>query len=97
MHKTTKKLYLIWAMSMSMTRSGIEEEVLIREPCIYHPIWFRKGVNNIKALLDFDSRVTAMTLAYTSKWGLFICCIDLSAKNIDGSTLITLRMIIACF
>lgn len=39
-------------------------------PCIYYPVLFKKNQAKVQALLDFDSEVNDMTLAYTARLGL---------------------------
>lgn len=47
--------------------------------CIYHLVKFKKNQVKIEALLDSDSKINAMTLAYTARLGLKIQPTDIEA------------------
>ena len=62
---TSKKLVSISTTSVLVTDSS---EKVVRVPCIYYPVRFQE--EQVRALLDSDSKVNAMSLAYTEKLGL---------------------------
>ena len=66
-------------------------------PCIYYSVQFKKDTAEVRALIDLESEVNAMTPAYVKKLGLRIQKTDASAQKIDGSTLKTYGMVIAGF
>ena len=76
-----------------MTDGG--EEVVIRIPCIYYPVQFQE--EQVRALLDSDSKVNAMSPAYTKRLGPKTRKTNVGAQKIDGSTLETFGMVIADF
>ena len=57
--------------------------------CIHYPVQFKKDANgtHVQALINSVSKVNAMTLAYTSKLGLWVYPTNVGVKKIDGSTL----------
>ena len=67
-------------------------------PCIYYPLHFRKDKKNeVWALINFGSKVNAMTPAYVLKLGLKVRQINVRAQKIDGSTLETFKIVLASF
>lgn len=71
--------------------------LLERVLCIYYPLYFKKDTNNIKALINSNSEINAMTPAYAKKLGLWIRKTNINAQKIDESSLTTYRMVIASF
>ena len=61
-----KKLVSVSATSAFVTKANKEaqEEILDRVPYIHYPVQFQKDKEVYKALINFDSKVNAMTLAY---------------------------------
>lgn len=54
-----------------MTEANKENEVLLKKIlCIYYPLYFQKNIVVIKTLLDSNSKINAIMLAYASKLGL---------------------------
>lgn len=78
---------------MSRTGAEREDETLVKILFIYYPIWFKKDKNNIKVLLDSNSELNTITLAYTSKLDLYIRCTNMGMQNINGSTLTTFEIV----
>lgn len=62
---------------------------------IYYPVLFKK--NKIRALIDFDNKIKAISLEYISKLGLKICFIDVRAQKIDNSTLKIFEIVLTSF
>ena len=77
-----------------MTDSSKE---VIREPYIHYLVWFQKGQEYIRALLDNSSKVNAINFTFTQKLGLNNWKTNVRAQKIDGSTLETFGMIIIDF
>ena len=96
----TKKLVSVLATSALVTEASKEaqEVILDRVPCIYYLVQFQKdkGVT-IQALIDLDSKVNAMTLAYAKQLGLQVRKTVVKTQKIDGSLLQTFEMVIAGF
>ena len=65
--------------------------------CIRYLIQFQKGQTEIKALIDSESEVKAMTLAYAAQIGLTTRKTSVGAQKIDGSPLETYGMVSASF
>ena len=71
------------------------EEIVVKVPCIHYPVWFQE--EQIKALLNSDSKVNAINPDYARKLGLKIRKINIGGQKIDGSALETFGMVIADF
>ena len=52
---------------------------------------------DVLALLNSESKINEMTLAYTAQLGLKVQKIDINAQKIDGSLLETFGIIITTF
>ena len=78
---------------MPVTNGG--EEVIVRVPCIHYSVQFQE--EQVRALLDSDSKVNAMSSAYAKKLGLKTRKTNVGAQKIDGSALETFGMVIADF
>ena len=74
-----------------------KEVTLERVPCIHYPLRFRKDTVGVRALVDSDSEVNAMTPVYAAKLGLQVRRTDIRAQRIDSSTLETFGMVLADF
>lgn len=76
-----KKLVLILAIFALVTKANKKNNVvLVRIPYIYYPLRFCKAKKNkVLALINSNSKVNAMTLAYTLKLGLKVRCINIRA------------------
>lgn len=70
---------------------------LERVLCIYHLLCFQKDLRKTKALIDLDSKVNVMILAYTVELGLKIRKTDIGAQKIDGSIFDIFRMVLTNF
>ena len=96
-----KKLVLILATSSLLTdasRNAPKIRVLDRVPCIYCLVQFRKNTGkNVLALLNFGSKVNAITPAYTTHLGLKVRVINVGAQKIVDSLLATYGMVLAAF
>ena len=99
--KGVKKLETVSTTSTLVTvarEEGVGENLgakFAQVPCIRYPINF--GKKSLSALLDSDSEVNAVHLAFAKKLGLPIRPTDMGAQNIDGPTLETYGMIVAAF
>ena len=72
--------------------------VLDRVLCIYYLVQFRKNKEaTIWALIDWTSKVNAMTPAYAKQLGLYVQKIDVGAQKIDCSLLRTFGIVLAGF
>lgn len=65
MYQIGKKLVLVLATFMSITRAKKKKKALVKLLYIYYPIQFKKNINNIKALLDLRRKVNVINLIYT--------------------------------
>ena len=67
-------------------------------PYIYFPVQFQGGqAREVRALINSDSKVNAMTPAFAARLGLSIHPTGIGAQKIDGSALRTYGMAIAGF
>lgn len=66
---------------------------LVRLLYIHYLICFKK--NKIQTLINFNSKVNAMTPTYTAKLDLKIQKINADAQKIDGSIFHTFRIMLA--
>ena len=83
--------------STSVTASP-KANTLQRVPCIHYPIQFQRDqAGEVRALIDSDSKVNAMTLAFAARLGLSVRPTGIGAQKIDGSALRTYGMAIAGF
>ena len=72
--------------------------ILDRVSCIHFPLQFQKNKKTtIQTLINLDSKINAMTLAYTKRLGFWTQKTDVKAQNINESLLKTFRIIIAGF
>ena len=75
--------------SEPITDNSGKEVVLKKVPCIYYPVQFQegqeqksqkqKGQEQVKALLDSNGKINAMSPAFASKLGLHIRKINVRA------------------
>ena len=56
-----------------------DEEVAVRVPCIYYPIWFQKSQEPVKALFNNSNEINAMNSNYAQKLRLKIWKIHVGA------------------
>ena len=94
-----KNLVSVLAISASLSSANKKSEEVIVNPVLYihYPAQFWKDKKVIRALIDFGSKVNAITLAYASKLGFQVQKTDIGAQKIDGSLLWTFGMVIAGF
>lgn len=64
-------------------------------PFIYYPIQFEK--NKIRALINFDNKVNAMSPGYVSKLGLKMRLNNVKVQKDDGFTLKMFEIVLASF
>lgn len=77
---------------------GKNEIVLDKVPYIQYLIWFQKGGKKVtRALINSDSELNAMILAYPKQLGIQIRPINVRAQKINGSSVETFRIVIAGF
>ena len=105
----SQKLVLVSATSALVTGFSKEAQVtqatqegkkviLNQVSCIYYLVQFRKDKRaTIQALIDFGSKVNAITLAYAKKLGLRTWKTNVGAQKIDGSLLKIYEIVIAAF
>lgn len=58
---------------------------------------FKKSHILVQTLIDSGTKVNAMTPAYVTVLGLYVCVTDVGAQNIDGFQLLTYGMIFTTF
>ena len=83
-----------------MTGTGKKaQEVIILDQIsyIHYPIKFQKDKATIQALINFGSKVNAMSPAYAKQLGLRTWKSDVKAQKIDRSSLDTFEMVIIGF
>lgn len=81
--------------SASITEASKKDDLVLDwVPCIYFIIQFKKKV---WALINFGSKVNAMTLVYALKLGRQIHRTNVRAQKFDGSTFETFEMILPSF
>ena len=67
-----------------------QEMILNRVPCICYPVQFPKDMNeDILTLLNFESKVNAIILAYMAQLDFKVQRINVTAQKIDKSSLET--------
>lgn len=74
-----------------MTDNSSKEIAVKKIPCIYYPVWFQESQRQenqeqIRVLLDSDSKVNTMNSDYTRKLGFKIKKTNGRSQKIDGST-----------
>ena len=78
-----------------MPVTSSDEKVVIRVLCIHYPVRFQE--EQVRALLNGNSKVNAINLDYAWKLGLKIQRTNIGAQKIDCSALKTFGMVIADF
>ena len=73
------------------------EEVVVRVPCIYYPVWLQEDQEQVKALLNSGSKVNVMSPAYAERLGLKARKTNIGAQKIDGFVLEIFGRVIADF
>lgn len=74
------------AISVLITQTSKEKNLaLARILCIYYLLCMQKNINTIQVLLDLDSKVNTMILAYVLKLGFQICRTNIRAWKINSS------------
>ena len=68
---------------------------VVKVPCIYYPVWFQKGQEQVRTLLNSDSEINAISPAYAKRLGFKTWKTNIGAQKIDGSALETFGMVIA--
>lgn len=86
---------MVLAISMPMIEVSRKNVVFDRVLYICYLIWFKK--NEIQALIDLNSKVNIMILAFAFKLGFRACRTDVGALKIDKSTLKTFKIVLASF
>ena len=83
---------------MTDTKKAYKVKDSDQVPRICYPVQFQKDKSkDVLALLNFGSKINAMTLAYTAQLGLQVQKINLIVQKIVGSSLAIYSMIIAGF
>ena len=77
--------------------TGLRAEALERVPYIHYLVQFKKDMVEVSALIDSESEVNVIVLAYAKKLGLRIQKTDVGVQKIDGSTLEIYGMVITGF
>lgn len=66
MFKNTKKQVSVLVVSALVIKASKKDNLMLEKvSCIYYSVWFKK--NKVKVLIDFNSKINAMILAYASK------------------------------
>lgn len=96
--KTFKKLVLVLAISALVTEASKEDVVLKKIPYIYYPFCFHKDKKNeVRALINSNSKFNAMKPAYISKLGLRVRRTNVGAQKIDNFTFEMFGIVLASF
>ncbi len=86
---------------MTFTLVTASSKVSIRRlqcvPCIWYPFQFQEDQPEVKAFIDFDSKVNTITLAFAAKLELRPRPTNVGAQKIDSSPLETHNMASARF
>lgn len=95
MPKTSKKLVLVSATSMSMTKASKEDKIILEKiPCIYYPLCFCKNKKNkVQTLINSGNKVNTMNLRHIAKIDLKVRSTNIKAQKIDGSILQTSKIV----
>lgn len=77
----------------------MKDTLLLLEQVLYihYPVQFRKNQAKTQTLIDFGTKVNAMTQSYVVKLGFKVQPIIVDVQKIDGSILKTSKMVIASF
>ena len=72
-------------------------EEIVKVPYIHYPVQFKKGQEQIRVLLNSNSEINAISLAFTQKLGFYIQKTNVRAQKINSSMFETFGMVIADF
>ena len=68
------------AIFLSVTKTNKKDYVPLEQVlCIYYLLRFQKDIISIRALIDQDNKINAITLAYATKIGFKVCHINIEA------------------
>ena len=90
-----QKLVPVLAISIPVTDGG--KKVVVRVSYIYYPVWFQEDQEQVRALLNSDIELNAISPAYAKKLDFKTWKTNVGAQKIDGSALETFGMVIADF
>lgn len=84
---------------LSVTKASMEDTLQPLEKIlyIYHLFYFQKDLHETRALINSNSEVNAINLAYTVKLSLIIRKTDIRAWKIDGSIFNTFEIVLVDF
>ena len=83
---------------MTSPKEAQKVRILDRVPCICYLMQFQKEKDkDILALLNFESKVNAMSLAYMAQLGFKVRKTNVGTQIINGSLLETYGIVIAAF
>ena len=83
---------------LSVTKTSKEDYVPLEQmPYIYYPLHFWKNTVGVRALIDSDNKVIAITPAYALKVGLKLYHTNIGAHKIDGCILKTFEIVLISF
>ena len=82
-------------LATSVPVTDEDEKVVVKVFYIHYPVQFQE--KQVRALLDSDSEVNAMSPAYAKKLGLKTRKTNVGAQKINGSALETFGMVIVDF
>lgn len=83
LYQTPKKLVLVLATPALVIKASKEEDdVFDLVLYICYLIQFKK--NEVQTLINFDSKINAMTLIYISKLGLRVCSTNVKTQKINS-------------
>ena len=75
-----KKLVLVLTNSLSVTETNMKDEVTLKRVLyIHYLLRFWKDITDMRALIDSNSKINAITPAYTLKLGLKVYHTDVGA------------------
>lgn len=78
--RTFKKPVLVLRISAPINEAIRENKVILKKiSYIYYQLRFRKDTLEVKALLNFNSKVNAITPAYATKLGSKVCFTNIGA------------------
>ncbi len=94
--KNLQKQIVVLTTSI-LTTEASEKTFLERVSCIWYSVWLQKDQDNLKALIDLDSKDNAMHSVYTTKLGLRVRKTNFGVQKIDWYCSKTFSMVIANF
>lgn len=99
LHQSSKKLVLVLTTSASVPGANKKDEiVLVKVSYIHYLLCFHKDKKSkVRALINYNKKVNAITSTYASKSSLKVCQTNVNAKKIDGYNIKTFEIILVNF